>query len=112
MYLSSWSLVLIYSTCLLCTSFLYRLTSSRVAPLAGLTICFYLPGVVNIISGYGPTAGGAIAKHDDIDKLAFTGSTEVGQLVHAMAHDNLKRVTLELGGKSPNVVFADCDCKL
>ena len=67
---------------------------------------------MNIISGYGPTAGGAIAKHDDIDKLAFTGSTEVGQLVHAMAHDNLKRVTLELGGKSPNVVFADCDCKL
>jgi len=66
-------------------------------------------GVVNILSGFGPTAGGAIAKHADIDKVAFTGSTEVGQLIHTMAHDNLKRVTLELGGKSPNVVFADCD---
>ncbi|WP_414583664.1 aldehyde dehydrogenase family protein [Scytonema sp. PCC 10023] len=68
------------------------------------------PGVVNILSGYGPTAGAAIARHMDIDKVAFTGSTEVGHLVmEAAAKSNLKRVTLELGGKSPNIVFADAD---
>jgi aldehyde dehydrogenase (NAD+) len=68
------------------------------------------PGVVNILSGYGPTAGAAIAQHMDIDKVAFTGSTEVGHLVmEAAAKSNLKRVTLELGGKSPNIVFADAD---
>src|SRR5579883_391545 len=68
------------------------------------------PGVVNILSGYGPTAGAAIAYHMDIDKVAFTGSTEVGHLVmEAAAKSNLKRVTLELGGKSPNIVFADGD---
>ena len=68
------------------------------------------PGVVNIIPGMGPTAGGAIAKHMDIDKVAFTGSTEVGKLImEAAAKSNLKRITLELGGKSPNIVFADAD---
>jgi aldehyde dehydrogenase (NAD+) len=68
------------------------------------------PGVVNILSGYGPTAGAAISRHMDIDKVAFTGSTEVGHLVmEAAAKSNLKRVTLELGGKSPNIVFADAD---
>ncbi|MEM1393766.1 MAG: aldehyde dehydrogenase family protein [Cyanobacteria bacterium P01_H01_bin.150] len=68
------------------------------------------PGVVNILSGYGPTAGAAISRHMDVDKLAFTGSTEVGHLVmEAAAKSNLKRVTLELGGKSPNIVFADAD---
>ncbi|XP_033749615.1 retinal dehydrogenase 1-like [Pecten maximus] len=68
------------------------------------------PGVVNVIPGYGPTAGAAISEHNDIDKVAFTGSTEVGQIVmQAAARTNLKRVTLELGGKSPNVVFADAD---
>ncbi len=67
-------------------------------------------GVVNILPGYGPTAGAAIARHLDVDKVAFTGSTEVGQLVmEAAAKSNLKRVTLELGGKSPNIVFADTD---
>ncbi len=67
-------------------------------------------GVVNILPGYGPTAGAAIARHMDVDKVAFTGSTEVGQLVmEAAAKSNLKRVTLELGGKSPNIVFADTD---
>ncbi len=65
-------------------------------------------GVVNILAGYGPTAGGAIARHMDIDKVAFTGSTEVGKLImQAAAETNLKRVTLELGGKSPNIVFSD-----
>jgi aldehyde dehydrogenase (NAD+) len=67
-------------------------------------------GVVNILPGYGPTAGAAIARHMDVDKVAFTGSTEVGHLVmKAAAETNLKRVTLELGGKSPNIVFADAD---
>jgi aldehyde dehydrogenase (NAD+) len=68
------------------------------------------PGVVNILPGYGPTAGAAIAWHHGIDKVAFTGSTEVGHLImEAAAKSNLKRVTLELGGKSPNIVFADAD---
>ena len=68
------------------------------------------PGVVNILSGYGPTAGAAISHHNDIDKVAFTGSTEVGHLImEAAAKSNLKRVTLELGGKSPNIIFADAD---
>jgi aldehyde dehydrogenase (NAD+) len=67
-------------------------------------------GVVNILPGYGPTAGAAIARHMDVDKIAFTGSTEVGHLImKASAESNLKRVTLELGGKSPNIVFADAD---
>uniref|UniRef100_A0AAR2KYG5 Aldehyde dehydrogenase domain-containing protein n=1 Tax=Pygocentrus nattereri TaxID=42514 RepID=A0AAR2KYG5_PYGNA len=68
------------------------------------------PGVVNVVPGYGPTAGHAIAHHMDIDKVAFTGSTEVGKLVQkAAGKSNLKRVTLELGGKNPNIVFADAD---
>ena len=68
------------------------------------------PGVVNLLPGYGPTAGAAIARHMDVDKVAFTGSTEVGHLImEAAAKTNLKRVTLELGGKSPNIVFADAD---
>ncbi|XP_033750674.1 retinal dehydrogenase 2-like [Pecten maximus] len=67
-------------------------------------------GVVNIVPGYGPTAGAAISSHPDINKVAFTGSTEVGQIImEAAAKSNLKRVTLELGGKSPNVVFADAN---
>jgi phenylacetaldehyde dehydrogenase len=66
-------------------------------------------GVVNIVNGHGRTAGAAMAAHDDINKIAFTGSTEVGkQILHAAA-GNLKRVTLELGGKSPVVVFPDAD---
>src|SRR5580704_11421600 len=67
-------------------------------------------GVVNLLPGFGPTAGAAIARHMDVDKVAFTGSTEVGHLImEAAAKSNLKRVTLELGGKSPNIVFADTD---
>jgi aldehyde dehydrogenase (NAD+) len=67
-------------------------------------------GVVNLLPGFGPTAGAAIANHMDVDKVAFTGSTEVGHLImEAAAKSNLKRVTLELGGKSPNIVFADTD---
>jgi aldehyde dehydrogenase (NAD+) len=67
-------------------------------------------GVVNILPGYGPTAGAAIANHMDIDKVAFTGSTEVGHsILETAGRTNLKRVSLELGGKSPNIVFADAD---
>jgi len=66
------------------------------------------PGVVNIIPGYGPTAGAAISEHMDVDKVAFTGSTEIGKIIQqAAGKSNLKNVTLELGGKSPNIVFSD-----
>ncbi|HEY4000351.1 MAG TPA: aldehyde dehydrogenase family protein, partial [Candidatus Xenobia bacterium] len=67
------------------------------------------PGVVNILPGYGETAGAALAAHPDVDKVAFTGSTEVGKMIVKAATGNLKKVTLELGGKSPNVVLADAD---
>ena len=66
-------------------------------------------GVVNIVPGYGETAGAAIVHHKLVDKVAFTGSTEVGKLIHRETADTLKRVSLELGGKSPNIVFADAD---
>lgn len=66
-------------------------------------------GVVNIITGFGPTAGGAIAAHPGIDKVAFTGSTEVGRTIIHAAAGNLKKVALELGGKSPVIVFPDAD---
>jgi phenylacetaldehyde dehydrogenase len=66
-------------------------------------------GVVNIVPGYGETAGAALAAHDAVDKIAFTGSTEVGRLIVHAAAGNLKKVSLELGGKSPNVVFKDSD---
>src|SRR6201999_2736802 len=84
------------------------LTGLRVAEL--ITEAGFPDGVVNMLPGYGPTAGAAIARHMDVDKVAFTGSTEVGHLImEAAAQTNLKRVTLELGGKSPNIVFADTD---
>ncbi|MDE0937719.1 MAG: aldehyde dehydrogenase family protein [Mariniblastus sp.] len=66
-------------------------------------------GVLNIVTGFGETAGAAIAGHDGVDKVAFTGSTEVGKLIVNAATGNLKKVTLELGGKSPNVVYDDAD---
>ncbi len=64
-------------------------------------------GVVNIVTGFGETAGAALAAHPDVDKVAFTGSTEVGKLILKAAAGNLKKVSLELGGKSPNIVFKD-----
>ncbi|XP_074773077.1 retinaldehyde dehydrogenase 3 isoform X3 [Athene noctua] len=71
------------------------------------------PGVVNIVPGYGPTAGAAISTHHSIDKIAFTGSTKVGKLIkEAASKSNLKRVTLELGGKNPCIVCADADLDL
>src|SRR5438270_10341349 len=67
------------------------------------------PGVLNIVTGFGETAGAALAAHPDVDKIAFTGSTEVGKLIVHAAAGNLKKVTLELGGKSPNVILKDAD---
>nr|KAG5709884.1 hypothetical protein BaRGS_029926 [Batillaria attramentaria] len=85
-------------------------------PLTGLYVAKlteeagFPPGVVNVIPGFGPTAGAAIASHMNVDKVAFTGSTEIGQLIPQLAaQSNLKRVTLELGGKSPLVVLSDAD---
>lgn len=66
-------------------------------------------GVVNIVPGFGETSGAALAAHPDVDKIAFTGSTEVGKLVLRAASGNLKKVSLELGGKSPNIIFRDAD---
>jgi phenylacetaldehyde dehydrogenase len=66
-------------------------------------------GVVNIVPGFGETAGAALAAHPDVDKIAFTGSTEVGKLIIHAAAGNLKKVSLELGGKSPNIILDDAD---
>ncbi|MDQ2959580.1 MAG: aldehyde dehydrogenase family protein, partial [Candidatus Dormibacteraeota bacterium] len=66
-------------------------------------------GVVNIVTGFGETAGAALAEHPGVDKIAFTGSTEVGRLIVRAAAGNLKKVSLELGGKSPNIIFSDAD---
>jgi phenylacetaldehyde dehydrogenase len=68
-------------------------------------------GVLNVVPGFGETAGAALAAHPDVDKIAFTGSTEVGKLILGAAGGNLKKVSLELGGKSPNIVFPDADLK-
>jgi betaine-aldehyde dehydrogenase len=84
-------------------------------PLTALEFAGYLadaglpPGVVNIITGFGETAGAPLVKHPDVNKVAFTGSALVGKAIVKMAADTLKRVTLELGGKSPNIFFADAD---
>ncbi len=66
-------------------------------------------GVLNIVTGYGPTAGAALAEHMDVDKIAFTGGSATGRIIMQAASKNLKQITLELGGKSPNIVFADSD---
>jgi acyl-CoA reductase-like NAD-dependent aldehyde dehydrogenase len=66
-------------------------------------------GVVQVITGFGPGAGSSLAEHPDVDKVAFTGSTEVGKLILKASTGNLKRVSLELGGKSPNIIFPDAD---
>src|ERR1700738_4519568 len=83
------------------------LTSLRLAELAmegGIP-----PRVVNVVPGYGETAGAALASHPDVDKVAFTGSHVTGQSIIKASAGNLKRVSLELGGKSPDIVFADAD---
>ncbi|MFO0938953.1 MAG: aldehyde dehydrogenase family protein [Gemmataceae bacterium] len=84
------------------------ITALRVARLAQEV--GFPDGVINVVPGYGPTAGAGVSEHMDIDKVAFTGETTTGKIIlSAAANSNLKRVTLELGGKSPNVVFADAD---
>ena len=67
------------------------------------------PGAFNVVAGDGPTTGAALVQHPDVDKIAFTGSTEVGKQVMRNAASTVKRVTLELGGKSPNIIFGDAD---
>jgi len=67
------------------------------------------PGVVNIVTGFGETAGAPLVRHPDVNKIAFTGSAAVGKTIVKQAADTVKRVTLELGGKSPNIFFADAD---
>ncbi|MBM7717391.1 aldehyde dehydrogenase (NAD+) [Bacillus thermophilus] len=69
------------------------------------------PGVVNIVPGFGETAGQALVDHPEVDKIAFTGSTEVGKLIMERCAKTVKRVTLELGGKSPNIILPDADLK-
>lgn len=90
--------------------------SAEQTPLSALVFAQYIkqagfpPGVFNLISGFGKVAGAAISEHMDIDKVAFTGSTVIGRtIMKAAAASNLKKVTLELGGKSPNIVFNDAD---
>jgi aldehyde dehydrogenase (NAD+) len=84
------------------------LTALRIAKLAQEV--GFPDGVLNVVPGFGPTAGAALSGHMDVDKIAFTGETSTGKIVmSAAAQSNLKRVSLELGGKSPNVVFADAD---
>lgn len=92
------------------------LKTAEQTPLSALYVCKLIreagfpAGVVNILSGYGPTAGAAISSHPLIRKVAFTGSTEVGKIVmKAAADSNIKKVSLELGGKSPNIIFQDAD---
>ncbi|KAJ5204610.1 aldehyde dehydrogenase [Penicillium cinerascens] len=90
--------------------------SAEATPLSALKLCELIKeagfpaGTINLTSGYGKTVGNAIASHMDIDKVAFTGSTATGRsIMKSAASSNLKKVTLELGGKSPNIVFSDAD---
>jgi aldehyde dehydrogenase (NAD+) len=84
-------------------------------PLSALRVCELVqeagfpPGVINLLNGMGETTGDAMVVHPDIDKIAFTGHVDTAKLITKRASDTLKRTTFELGGKSPNVIFADCD---
>ena len=95
------------------------LKPSEFTPLTALYVCSLINeagfprGVVNVVTGYGNTAGQAISQHKGIEKVAFTGSTITGRkIMEAAAKSNLKNVTLELGGKSPNIIFDDADLGL
>ena len=90
--------------------------TSEKTPLSALKVCElfveagFPDGVINMLSGFGPTCGSHMAKHKDVDKVAFTGSTKVGYEIMRNSHvNNLKRITLELGGKSPNIILDDAD---
>ncbi|PSL81376.1 betaine-aldehyde dehydrogenase [Variovorax sp. WS11] len=94
-----------------CTVVLKPAEQAPLSPLRLGELCLEAgipPGVVNVIAG-GGAAGAALAAHPDVDKVAFTGSTEVGRKIIQASAGNIKRVSLELGGKSPNIVFADAD---
>lgn len=80
------------------------LRMARLAQKAGIP-----DGVINVVPGYGPTAGASIVKHPGVDKVAFTGEHKTAQIIMRDASQTLKRLTFELGGKSPNIVFADAD---
>jgi phenylacetaldehyde dehydrogenase len=110
--MASWKLapaLAVGCTCVLKPAEQTSLTALRLGEL--IQKAGFPDGVVNIVPGFGETAGAALAAHSDVDKIAFTGSTEVGKLIARAATENLKKVSLELGGKSPNVVFADADLK-
>ena len=94
-------------TCVLKPAEQTPLTALKLASWLGE--CGVPPGVVNVVTGLGETAGARIVAHPQVDKIAFTGSAAVGKLIMKSAADTLKRVTLELGGKSPNIFFADAD---
>src|SRR5204863_6874670 len=83
------------------------LTALRMAELAGEV--GFPPGAINVVPGPGRTVGAYLVRHPDVDKIAFTGSTATGAEIMRMASDPIKRITLELGGKSPNLVFADAE---
>jgi acyl-CoA reductase-like NAD-dependent aldehyde dehydrogenase len=83
------------------------LTALRVAELAAEV--GFPPGVINIVPGDGPTTGAHLVRHPDVDKVAFTGSTQTGGEIMRLCSDPVKRVSLELGGKSPSIVFADAN---
>lgn len=89
--------------------------TSEKTPLSALALAKLIkeagfpPGVINVVSGYGPTAGEPLVRHHDVDKIAFTGSTPVGKKIHSICSETLKRCSLELGGKSPMIVMPDAD---
>ena len=83
------------------------LTALRVAELA--VEAGFPAGVINILNGFGETAGAALVNHPDVDKIAFTGHVDTAKIIQRQAAETLKRTTFELGGKSPNVIFADAD---
>jgi len=95
------------NTVVLKPSELTSLTSLRLAELIQETDL--PPGVLNVVTGYGPTVGAALSGHAGVDKVSFTGSTAVGKQILQASLGNLKRVTLELGGKTPNIIFPDAD---
>jgi betaine-aldehyde dehydrogenase len=95
------------NTCILKPASLSPMTSLRMAELA--LEAGFPPGVINVVTGPGGSAGAALAGHQGVGKIAFTGETTTGQEIMRLASNNVKKVSLELGGKSPNVVYADAD---
>lgn len=95
-----------------CTMVMKPAEQSSLSPLRIAELCLEAgipPGVVNVVTGFGSTAGAALTEHMDVDKISFTGSCQTGQRIIQASARNVKRVTMELGGKSPDIVFADAD---